>query len=225
MAPRPRAKCQICEVNESKYTCATCKTTLYCSVPCYKQHKELCAGSVNDTGGSKTLVPDGSIPSLPSTSTPLIPKSHEDNADPDDPPLEEPKALRPLTSLNWPYVPEESAFPDPLKRDDPKALQLHQYEAIATSPAIRAVLESNPRLPALLIEIDKLRGPEREDALQRALGVDSRRLNEPHQLRSADNGGGDQGDMNMLRALAEAVEAAARGGKEGVLGLDWDDSS
>jgi len=38
--------------------------------------------------------------------------------------------LRPLTSLNWPYIPEESAFPDPLKRDDPKDLQLRQYEAI-----------------------------------------------------------------------------------------------
>ena len=43
-------------------------------------------------------------------------------------PLEDPVPLRPLTSLKWPYVPEESAFPDPLKRDDPKPLQLPQYE-------------------------------------------------------------------------------------------------
>lgn len=41
-----------------------------------------------------------------------------------------PKPLRPLTSLTWPYVPEASAFPDPLKRNDPKDLQLRQYEAI-----------------------------------------------------------------------------------------------
>lgn len=41
--------------------------------------------------------------------------------------------LRPLTSLKWPYAPEESAFPDPLKRDDPKSLQLAQYEAIGKS--------------------------------------------------------------------------------------------
>lgn len=41
--------------------------------------------------------------------------------------------LRPLTTLKWPYVPEESAYPDPLKRDDPKPLQLHQYEAIGES--------------------------------------------------------------------------------------------
>jgi hypothetical protein len=38
--------------------------------------------------------------------------------------------LRPLTSLKWPYLPEESAYPDPLKRDDPKALRTAQYEAI-----------------------------------------------------------------------------------------------
>ena len=46
--------------------------------------------------------------------------------------------LRPLTSLKWPYVQEESAYPDPLKRDDPKPLQIHQYEAIGmySSPAV-----------------------------------------------------------------------------------------
>jgi hypothetical protein len=40
--------------------------------------------------------------------------------------------LRPLTSLKWPYVPEESAYPDPLKRDDPKPLRLAQFEAIGS---------------------------------------------------------------------------------------------
>ncbi len=40
--------------------------------------------------------------------------------------------LRPLTSLKWPYFPEESAYPDPLKRDDPKPLQTVQYEAIGS---------------------------------------------------------------------------------------------
>jgi hypothetical protein len=50
----------------------------------------------------------------------------------DDTLLEEPKHLIPLTALKWPYIPDESAYPDPLKRDDPKTLQLHQYEAICT---------------------------------------------------------------------------------------------
>jgi hypothetical protein len=40
--------------------------------------------------------------------------------------------LRPLTSLKWPYLPEESAYQDPLKRDDPKPLQTAQYEAIGS---------------------------------------------------------------------------------------------
>ena len=51
----------------------------------------------------------------------------------EEPPLANPTPLRPLTSLKWPYVPDESAFPDPLKKNDPKPLQLSQYEAIGTS--------------------------------------------------------------------------------------------
>jgi len=63
-------------------------------------------------------------PAGPSSSADVI---TEDEA------LDDPQPLRPLTSLNWPYVPEESAYPDPLKRDDPRPLQLHQYEAIGMS--------------------------------------------------------------------------------------------
>jgi len=60
------------------------------------------------------------------TASPPTPLDTEEDA-----PLAFPDpTLRPLTTLNWPYVPDESAFPNPLKRDDPKPLQLHQYEAI-----------------------------------------------------------------------------------------------
>lgn len=106
--------------------------------------------------------------------------------------------LRPLASLQWPYVPDTSAYPDPLKRDDPQPLSLAQYEAIgmhlrfirvsllfffpsltrctitlrtATSPAIRTALHSHPRLPTLLTALDALRGRAREAALERVLGV------------------------------------------------------
>ncbi|KAG9220412.1 hypothetical protein CCMSSC00406_0003868 [Pleurotus cornucopiae] len=127
------------------------------------------------------------------------------------------KPLRPLTSLNWPYVHEESAYPDPLKRDDPKPLQLPQYEAIATSSQIRKLLMEHPSLKEQLIAIDKHRGPDREYALQRALGVtrtDIERQQGPEvQLPE---------DVVALRALAEAVEVAVRGGKQDALGLDWD---
>jgi len=37
----------------------------------------------------------------------------------EEPPLTSPTPLRPLTSLKWPYVPDESAFPDPLKKMTP----------------------------------------------------------------------------------------------------------
>ncbi|KAF9818134.1 hypothetical protein IEO21_02976 [Rhodonia placenta] len=122
--------------------------------------------------------------------------------------------LRPLTSLRWPYVPEESAYPDPLKRDDPKPLQIPQYETIATSPAIRRALVSNPQLPTLLRSLDRLRGPEREEALERALGIAPADRQAPAQPEE---------DTRALRVLAEAVEAAVRGGKQDVLGLDWGD--
>ncbi len=38
--------------------------------------------------------------------------------------------LRSLPSLKWPYVPEESPYPDPLERDNLKPLQLRHYKAI-----------------------------------------------------------------------------------------------
>ncbi|KAJ7637027.1 hypothetical protein FB45DRAFT_908045 [Roridomyces roridus] len=197
MPPRNRQKkCQICTINDSKYTCSGC-TTVYCSVPCYKKHKEVpCAPErveqVDATEDSH-----------------MGPQPEEEPLSDDAPPL------RPLTSLKWPYVPEESAYPDPLKRDDPKPLQTRQYEAIATSTAIRKTLEAHPNLPALLTNIDKLRGPEREGALQRALGVSA-----PNLTSNTSNAELSQ-DVLALRALAEAVEGAVRGGREAALGLDW----
>lgn len=151
-----------------------------------------------------------------------------------DTPLQDPLPLRPLTTLKWPYVPDTSAYPDPLTRDDPKPLQLHQYEAlgrygdnldcknadrgalVATSETIRTITRSNPRLRDVLRSINALRGAEREEALQRALGVDSRLL------KNDDTGKLLDEDTKVFREFAEAVEVAVRGGKEDVLGLDWD---
>jgi len=128
-------------------------------------------------------------------------------------------SLKPLTSLNWPYVPEQSSYPDPLKRDDPKMLQVHQYEAIAVSPTIRSVLSNNPNLKNILISIDKLRGSDREEALQRALGVS---VSSASAVATGPTAGIAQDDMQALRELAEAIESAVRGSKDGALGLDWD---
>lgn len=92
---------------------------------------------------------------------------------------------------------------------------------VATSPAIRAALASNPKLPLLLTSLDKLRGEAREEALQRALGVSDSN----HRQYHVDNAlaGTTEEEMQSLRRLAEAVEAAVRGDKGDVLGLDWGD--
>lgn len=87
----------------------------------------------------------------------------------------------------------------------------------ATSPAIRKAFVDHPQLKELITSIDRLRGPTREDALQRALGVD------PSQLRDYTGAmpAPVSEDVLALRELAEAVEAVIRGGKDDALGLDW----
>ncbi|KAI0633527.1 hypothetical protein C8Q77DRAFT_1115473 [Trametes polyzona] len=219
--PLKRAPCQVCAAAESKYTCAKC-AIVYCSVACYKSHQTSCS---NNQATARTV----------SASTAPLVEQPPDGAElrhdaghntvagpPQDGPdgsaatLEPDKPLRSLASLKWPYVPEESAFPDPLKRDDPKPLQLPQYEAIATSPAIRRVIASNPRLREILRSIDALRGEERELALHEALGIGESR-------GKILLGRESEEDRAALRELAEAVEGAVRGGKQGVLGLDWGD--
>ena len=83
----------------------------------------------------------GSSGAPPSTQETVVQQSEE---------KEQP--IRPLASLKWPYVPEESAFPDPLKRDDPKPLQLPQYEAIGwshISSLLAARMITQPRISHL----------------------------------------------------------------------------
>lgn len=88
--------------------------------------------------------------------------------------------------------------------------------------AVRKALAANPNLPDLLRSIDRLRGEEREDALQRALGVSGADANVSiHQREKPGAYAGE--DMLALRQLAEAVEGAVRGGREDALGLDWGD--
>jgi len=153
--------------------------------------------------------------------------------------LEPPVQLKPLASLNWPYVPEDSSNDDPLKRADPKVLQLPQYEAIgkffsfylqlvskrrtqldppspkAMSPQVRKVLEKHDKLPGLLAQIDKLRGREREEALQQHLGVTSAQIDTQLRAPTLDE------NTLALRELAEAIEGAVRRKDPSALGLDW----
>ena len=99
----------------------------------------------------------------------------------------------------------------------------------ATSPAVRAALTANPGLKEVLRTIDGLRGSEREEALQAALGVSRRDVGRG----SAGAGAGEGGEIGSvvgigeeerheMRGLAEAIEAAVRRSREGLLGLDWE---
>ncbi|KAJ3496420.1 hypothetical protein NMY22_g19813 [Coprinellus aureogranulatus] len=185
-----------------------------CSVACFKEHK----GTYDFTSSAVVVSSGGSGSSLEPTELEPQTSASEAKAPPqNDQPLSDPPVLRPLTSLKWPYVPEESAYPDPLKRDDPKVLQLHQYEAIATSPAIRAILSKHKNLPELLTSIDKLRGHDREEALQKALGVTPQDVSDIQSRKELDE------DTKALRELAEAIERAVRGDNEQALGLNWGD--
>lgn len=90
----------------------------------------------------------------------------------------------------------------------------------ATSQAVRQALAAHPTLPELLRSIDVLRGEDRDDALQRALGVSPADVGASVRGRQ---GTYPEEDVCALRQLAEAVESAVRGGTEGALGLDWGD--
>ena len=65
----------------------------------------------------------------------------EINGCPLDAPLVEPGVLKPLTSVRWPYIPEEPSYPDPFMEAGPKPLQLKQYEAIGMGHFARWMLE------------------------------------------------------------------------------------
>jgi zinc finger HIT domain-containing protein 3 len=50
--------------------------------------------------------------------------------DPEEEDISDAPVLKPLTSLKWPYIPEEPSYTDPLERNKPKPLQLHHYQSI-----------------------------------------------------------------------------------------------
>ncbi|KAF8627846.1 hypothetical protein AX15_004262 [Amanita polypyramis BW_CC] len=201
--------CLVCDHTHPKYTCSACRAPYVTKVLRHYFAFFFFHLPVNSHTATTSCYAPPPRYADPSSSV------HEPTPPPstDDPTA----VLRPLTSLKWPYVPEESAYPDPLKRDDPKILQLHQYEAIATSPKIRKVLASYPSLKDLLTSIDKFRGAERDQALQKALGVT------PADVDARTQPGEPSENIAPLRELAEAIEEAVRGKNTSALGLNWGD--
>ncbi|KAJ4472002.1 hypothetical protein J3R30DRAFT_3298915 [Lentinula aciculospora] len=202
---KEQATCLVCHEAKSKYSCSTCLLP-YCSVACYKKHKEVSSSNATSDLSSSS----GNV-------------AHQTDIQYNvDSSVLDATPLKPLTSLKWPYISNEEAnYPDPLERNDPKPLRMRHYEAIATSPEVRKTLflpstvpgqpdQPNVALRTLLTSIDKLSGVERERAIQHALDADNGKIFEF-----------PQDGVRALRALAEAIEGAARG-ENGMSGLDWE---
>ncbi|KAF8684144.1 PhoX homologous domain, present in p47phox and p40phox [Rhizoctonia solani] len=135
--------------------------------------------------------------------------------------LPDPKPLRTLDSLKWPYVPEPPSYVDPVTKNDPKPLTLPQYEAIATSLDVRKVLADNPDMHGLLRSIDKLYGPLRQQAIEEVLGVGTS-SEQRHGTRAPTHDalarlrqeGDAEANARALRQLSEAIEKAIGVGDE-----------
>jgi zinc finger HIT domain-containing protein 3 len=156
--------------------------------------------------------------------------------------LKDATPLRPLTSLKWPFIPEEPSFQDHLTSNDPKPLKINHYEAIggyglllyfpssftccvitltASSPSIRNILnKEDDQLRNLLRQLDALRGREREEALEFLLGVahPTKKKGIPKAiLESADHD-----SLESFQRFSEAVHSAIEKTGSANTGLSWD---
>ena len=84
---------------------------------------------------------------------------------------------------------------------------------------MRKALSEHPSLKPLLSSIDSLRGTEREEALQRTLGVSPAGH---HGGSGTDRLGIGEDDVEAVRQLSSAIEGAIRGDRAGTLGLDFE---
>ncbi|ELU38207.1 zf-HIT domain-containing protein [Rhizoctonia solani AG-1 IA] len=225
MPPRPPPKCQICETEQFKYTCpgdSEACATASAAVQAVLQPpaQGIVEGSVYCGQYSepvRTIVSD-TKPDEPKTE----PKVEEEQ-------LPDPKPLRTLDSLKWPYVPEPPSYVDPVTKNDPKPLTLPQYEAIATSLDVRKVLADNPDMHGLLRSIDKLYGPLRQQAIEEVLGVGTS-SEQRHGTRAPTHDalarlrqeGDAEANARALRQLSEAIEKAIGVGDE-QRGLAWEE--
>ncbi|BEJ16264.1 hypothetical protein CspHIS471_0508690 [Cutaneotrichosporon sp. HIS471] len=191
--------CGVC-AEPSKYRCSVCPVR-YCSVACYKTHKESCIAT-SETGPAPSLEPPDVQPTEPAE--PVEPTTKE------QPDL---KPLKPLTSLKWPPEPDAMIFSDPLKRDDPKPLRTTELERIATSQPLRDLL-AEEKLTRILSALDTMPSKARHDALARLLGVDADSLARPAAAATLDRGSPPPlGDL--LTAAANPQERREEWGADG----------
>ncbi|SCV74927.1 BQ2448_7956 [Microbotryum intermedium] len=162
--PPKLPKCAICQIAAAgKYRCPVDDVD-YCSVKCFKKHKEEGCSGTTKAAVTEDAVKDGAKDEVEVTST-ATSRSHEINPKPEpdqETPAEDPtpqpqikhalslesddRPRKKLKDLKWPPEPDACIFLDPLARDDVKPLRRKEYEAIATSPTIRRLLLTQPSL-------------------------------------------------------------------------------
>ncbi|KAG2712059.1 hypothetical protein I3843_04G100100 [Carya illinoinensis] len=150
MGPR---LCEICNETQSKYKCPACLVP-YCSVICFKKHKEIpCAKPV--------------------------PSEEKSTADPEshlERPLnvEEPGNVLQKLQLEAIAPDPESPVERPLNVEEPAdVVQKLQLEAIASSSEIRDALKDE-NLQKIICNIDG--SPDAENELDKAMGVEVFRI-------------------------------------------------
>lgn len=154
--------CSVCVEAPSKYKCPNCRTP-YCSVNCYRQHKEICkpASTVPPppaTASSPNNAPLQPPPSslsappitcLPSSSAVQQPELQQSIYDaPHSKRLEELVTQVPLKQPRRVF--EENVCDEEILGS---RLQLHQLKSLAESEALRSLLK-DPSLQRLLLHVD-----------------------------------------------------------------------
>ncbi|GAA5933633.1 zinc finger HIT domain-containing protein [Sporobolomyces koalae] len=152
MAPSKLPPCKVCNKKEGgKYRCPLDHVD-YCSVVCFKQHKE------KDCRSQATYNPPP-LPLLAATTSSNSTSKADDS-----------RPTKRLKDLHWPAEPNPILWEDPLQRDDVKPLRPFEYEAIATCPELRAVLASET-LQTTLTRISNLPRHAKEPSMRHLLGL------------------------------------------------------
>ncbi|OWZ32476.1 hypothetical protein C343_03112 [Cryptococcus neoformans C23] len=163
--------CAVCSQHPPKYRCSSCPLR-YCSVSCYKAHKNQCNAVTQQQSAIHPTEPLGSeIGVLSQATVGAVPErvSNSEEHSMNN------ASLRPLVSLNWPPEPDPGLFTDPLLKDDPKPLRHEELLRIAQSTSLRALLVDRT-LICILQLLDTLPPPARHSALSKLLGFDPQSL-------------------------------------------------
>ncbi|KAG0139491.1 hypothetical protein CROQUDRAFT_666420 [Cronartium quercuum f. sp. fusiforme G11] len=164
-------QCGICQEASKKYTCPRDQVA-YCSIACFSIHKQQanCPGTRLSSPRVKIEPSESHLKSesCPAFTLPKIQAEEET--------IDEPVPVRRLEDLHWPPPLDDyqlAVFYDPLRRDEVKPLRKFEWEAIASSPALRTFLASAPsNLKEMLQNVSKQPEPEqRHRMIEQLLGL------------------------------------------------------